>query len=52
MLGKEISSLVDSELDAGSHSVTFDGKNLASGTYIYRIRSGGFVHERTMQLIK
>ena len=52
MLGKEISTLVDSDLGAGTHSVTFDGKNLASGTYIYRIRSGDFVQERTMQLVK
>ena len=52
MLGKGISTLVDSDLGAGSHSVTFDGKNLASGTYIYRIRSGEFVQERTMQLVK
>jgi hypothetical protein len=52
MLGKEISTLVDSDLGTGAHSVTFDGKNLASGTYIYRIRSGEFVQERTMQLIK
>jgi hypothetical protein len=52
MLGKEISTLVDAELGAGTHAVTFDGKNLASGTYIYRIRSGEFVQERTMQLIK
>ena len=52
MLGKGISTLVDSDLGAGTHSVTFDGKNLASGTYIYRIRSGEFVQERTMQLIK
>jgi hypothetical protein len=52
MLGKEISTLLDAELGAGTHAVTFDGKSLASGTYIYRIRSGEFVQERTMQLIK
>jgi hypothetical protein len=52
MLGKEVGTLIDSELGAGTHTVTFDGKNLASGTYIYRIRSGEFVQERTMQLIK
>jgi hypothetical protein len=52
MLGKEVGTLVDSELGAGTHTVTFDGKNLASGTYIYRIRSGAFVQEKTMQLIK
>ena len=52
MLGKEVSTLIDSDLGAGTHSVTFDAKNLASGTYIYRIRSGEFVQEKTMQLIK
>jgi hypothetical protein len=52
MLGKEISTLIDADLGAGTHSVTFDAKNLASGTYIYRIRSGEFVQEKTMQLIK
>ncbi len=52
MLGKEISTLIDSDLGAGTHTVTFDAKTLASGTYIYRIRSGEFVQERTMQLIK
>lgn len=52
MLGKEVSTLVDSDLGAGTHTITFDAKSLASGTYIYRIRSGEFVHERTMQLIK
>jgi len=52
MLGKEVSILVDSDLGAGTHTLTFDGKNLASGTYIYRIRSGEFAQERTMQLIK
>lgn len=52
MLGKEISRLVDSDLGAGTHTITFDAKSLASGTYVYRIRSGEFVQERTMQLIK
>jgi hypothetical protein len=52
LLGKEITTLVDGELASGAHTVTFDGKNLASGTYIYRIRAGDFVQEKTMQLIK
>lgn len=52
VLGKEVTTLIDSELSAGSHSVVFDGKNLASGTYIYRIRAGAFVQEKSMQLLK
>jgi hypothetical protein len=59
-LGREVATLVDSELGAGSHSVTFDGKNLSSGVYVYRIRAGdastgserSFVQEKKMQLVK
>lgn len=51
-LGREVATLVDSELGSGSHTVTFDGKNLSSGVYIYRIRAGDFVQEKKMQLVK
>jgi hypothetical protein len=51
-LGREVATLVDSELGAGSHTVTFEGQNLSSGVYIYRIRSGDFVQEKKMQLLK
>lgn len=52
VLGKEVATLIDLDLGAGSHSVVFDAKNLASGTYIYRIRAGDFVQEKKMQLVK
>jgi hypothetical protein len=52
VLGKEITTLIDSELSAGSHSVVFDGRKLASGMYVYRIRAGSFAQEKTMQLLK
>ena len=52
VLGRAVATLVDSELGAGSHSVSVDGQNLASGMYIYRIRSGDFVQEKKMQLVK
>jgi hypothetical protein len=51
-VGREVAKLIDSELGSGSHSVTFDGKNLASGLYVYRIRAGDFVQEKKMQLVK
>ena len=51
-LGREVATLVDAELGAGGHSVVFDGKNLSSGTYIYRIRASDFVQEKKMQLVK
>ena len=51
-LGRAVATLVDSELGSGTHSVSFDGQKLASGVYIYRIRSGDFVQEKKMQLLK
>jgi hypothetical protein len=51
-LGRIVATLVDAELGAGNHSVSFDGQKLASGMYIYRIRSGDFVLEKKMQLLK
>jgi hypothetical protein len=37
ILGEKIADLIDEELDAGFHEVNFNGTNLASGVYIYRI---------------
>jgi hypothetical protein len=52
VLGKEISILVRLELSAGSYEVTFDGGNLASGIYFYRMISGNFADTKKMILIK
>ncbi len=40
MLGREITKLVDGEFESGSHEVTFDAKELASGIYFYKILVG------------
>jgi hypothetical protein len=36
-LGQRVKALVGAELGAGSHSVRFDGTDLPSGTYFYRL---------------
>ena len=51
-LGREVAKLVDADLGAGSHTATFDGHNLASGMYVYRIQAGSFLSEKKMQLLK
>jgi|GEM_PF-746805 len=50
--GQLVSTLVDSRMNAGQHSVVFDASNLASGVYLYRIIAGNFVETRQMTLIK
>ncbi|HSD63738.1 MAG TPA: T9SS type A sorting domain-containing protein, partial [Ignavibacteriaceae bacterium] len=51
-LGQEVANLVHGIVKAGSHSVTFDGKNLSSGIYYYRIEAGNNVSVKKMILMK
>jgi hypothetical protein len=43
---------VDQAFAAGSHRVEFDGRNLASGVYFYRLQAGTFRDCRKMVLLK
>lgn len=52
LLGQEIKVLVDSFKEAGIHSVEFDGSELKSGLYIYKIQANGYIQTRKMTLIK
>jgi hypothetical protein len=52
ILGKEVSTLVSKRLNQGNHTYTFDGKNLASGVYIYKIQAGVFQQVRKMVYLK
>ena len=50
--GKEIMTLVNEQKPAGNYKVTFDGVNLSSGAYFYRIESGDFNQVKRMILLK
>lgn len=56
MSGKEVMSLVNETVTAGYNSVSFNGSNLSSGIYFYRINVEGngssFVSTKKMTLIK
>lgn len=56
MLGKEVSTLVNKSLNAGSYTFEFNGAELASGMYFYRINvegnNGSFSEVKKMMLIK
>jgi len=51
-LGQLIQVLVEDDLSSGQHEVIFDGSELASGTYIYVLKSGVLSIRRKMLLIK
>jgi hypothetical protein len=50
--GREIKTLVNEIKNPGSYIVTFNGSELASGVYFYRIQSGDFVQVKKMLMIK
>ena len=52
VLGNEVAILVNEEKPAGSYEVEFDGKNLTSGIYFYKLQAGNFVETRKMILLK
>ncbi|HEX2787658.1 MAG TPA: T9SS type A sorting domain-containing protein [Ignavibacteria bacterium] len=52
MTGKEIALLVNGNLNAGTYEYTFDGKNLNSGVYFYRLTAGNYTETKKMSLIK
>jgi len=57
ILGQRVRTLVDEPQSAGYYSVEWDGKDesgqkVASGTYFYRLVSGGFVEVRKMLLVE
>jgi hypothetical protein len=51
-LGQEIATLVNEHLAPGHYQTLFDGTNLPSGLYIYKMTAGGFTQARRMLLIK
>jgi hypothetical protein len=52
LLGREVAVLVNERRDSGAHEVKFDGSNLASGVYFYRLEAGDFVQSKKLVLLK
>ena len=50
--GELVAELVNNDLTAGSYSVDFNGSNLASGMYIYKMTAGSFTQINKMMLMK
>lgn len=52
IIGREVATLVNNNISAGNHKVTFDAADLSSGIYFYQIRAGNFVQTKKMILLK
>ena len=51
-LGREIATLVNEEKPVGSYEIKFDGSNLSSGVYFYRLNFDSFISIKKMILLK
>ena len=52
MLGQIVTTIYSGKLDAGTHYVEFDGSQLPSGIYFYRLEADNFVKTKKMTLMK
>jgi hypothetical protein len=50
--GKTVKVLADSEYEAGSHMVEFNGENLPSGVYFYKFITEGYIETKKMILLR
>jgi hypothetical protein len=51
-LGKEVAVLVNERQPAGNYRVSFEGRNLPSGVYFYKLSAGNFAETRKMLLLR
>jgi hypothetical protein len=52
MLGREVATLVNGTMAAGTHYATFDASGMSSGIYLYELRSGNTRITNKMTLMK
>ena len=52
LTGQFVQTLVNDRLTPGTHVLRFDGADLSSGTYFYRLASADFSATRKMVLLK
>ncbi|HEX9973850.1 MAG TPA: T9SS type A sorting domain-containing protein, partial [bacterium] len=52
ILGREVASLVEKVMPAGSHTIQYDAATLPSGVYFYQIKTNDFTSIKKMILLK
>ncbi|MBN1560768.1 T9SS type A sorting domain-containing protein [candidate division KSB1 bacterium] len=52
ILGNEVAELVNGIVTAGTHAVAFDGADLSSGIYFYKLNNGHQILTNKMMLVK
>jgi hypothetical protein len=52
MFSQRAEVLINGDQEVGHREVKFDGSNLASGVYFYRLTAGDFVQTKRLTLLK
>ena len=52
ILGREVATLVNEEKFSGNYKVVFDGSDLSSGIYFYKIQAGNYSSVKKMVLLQ
>jgi hypothetical protein len=52
VLGQEVATLVDGNVEAGGHQVQWNAGRLASGVYLYQLKTGGHVETKKMVVLR
>jgi hypothetical protein len=52
VMGREIETLVNEQLQQGTYEASFDGSKLTSGVYFYKLVTSGFTETKKMVLLK
>lgn len=52
LLGRHVATLIDGVQEAGLHDVRFDANGLASGVYLYTLRTGSSSESRRLVLLR
>ncbi len=52
LLGRQVAHVVDANMKAGTHKITFDAKDLSAGVYFYSLTAGSYHAMKKMTLIK
>ena len=52
IMGQKVTTLIDGQMNAGEHSCVWDGSDVASGVYFYRLETPDFVDTKKMVLMK
>ena len=50
--GREVSTLIDANMEAGYHSIVWDANSYASGVYFVKMMAGEYVNTQKLMLIK